>query len=244
MFTLWLALPLWIAPPWAPLDRGPIDFATIPRTIEKTPAFVAAQPLYGLFLFGPRGETRVWAVIDAGKPDAPDDDVLYIDLDADGDLTDANERIASSVDGERVEFKLAEWLVPGSQVPHRDFVLRASDSRTSYSMLWRGEKKTMGGYGPTGEDYARFAASPKEAPIFVPGYDLPFQFETWGGEELSRSSQNDFKVFVGNRGSARGTFSCVDDKFLPASEYVVVTLRYVDAAGERQEARSELRQRC
>ena len=38
---------------------GPIDFAAVPRAIGKQPALLAAKPLYNLFLFGLRGETRV-----------------------------------------------------------------------------------------------------------------------------------------------------------------------------------------
>src|SRR5262245_12231038 len=70
---------------------GPIDFATVPRAIAKLPKLEAKEPLYGLFLFGPKGETRVWAVLDKSRADAPAYDVLHLDLNANGDLTDEGE---------------------------------------------------------------------------------------------------------------------------------------------------------
>jgi hypothetical protein len=58
-------------PPAQAAPSGPIDFAAVPRTIGKLPDFHAAKPLYGLFLFGAKGETRVWAVLDKTRADAP-----------------------------------------------------------------------------------------------------------------------------------------------------------------------------
>jgi hypothetical protein len=63
---------------------------------------------------------------------------------------------------------------------------------------------------------------------------------------LKREEQNDFKVFVGSPGDRPGTFSCVDDTFLPrdGNHYVVATLLYKDRHGQPREARYDLKQRC
>ena len=65
-----LALLLLISPAARP-DETPkfetVDFAKIERRIAKEPKYVA-PPLYALFLFGPKGDMKVWAVIREGLP--------------------------------------------------------------------------------------------------------------------------------------------------------------------------------
>src|SRR5213592_3441576 len=71
----------------------PPDLSKVDRRILREPAYKAKQPLYALYVFGPQAKTRVWAVLDKSKPDAPEYDVLYFDRNADGDLTASDERI-------------------------------------------------------------------------------------------------------------------------------------------------------
>jgi hypothetical protein len=113
-----------------------------------------------------------------------------------------------------------------------------------FKMLWRGSKVTFGGYGPAHDTYAAFAATPAKAPVFVPGWDRPFEFERWIADPLRRGQDSDFKVFVGNRGDRVGAFAAVDDKFLPEGEYVVATLHYTDGSGKPAHAQFDLRERC
>jgi hypothetical protein len=102
----------------------------------------------------------------------------------------------------------------------------------------------MGGYGPTRETYQDFAASPAKAPVFVPGYDRPFEFEHWMSGTFQRGQVTDFKVFVGNRGDRTGAFSCVDQKFLPAGAHLLATLLYRDVEGKRRRHQARLTGRC
>ena len=231
---------------------GPIDFAAVPRTIGRLPSLNSEKPLHGLFLFGPRGETRVWAVLDQSEPRAARYDVLYLDVNANGDLTEAGERFDSAAisSGEqaRCEFKIGRFVQPGTPADaprvHTDFSLSWSPNGVSYRMKWNGGPMTMGCYGPDSESYGRFSPDPKTAPMIVPGHDLPFQFETWLSSTLPRSDGFSFKVFVGNRGSVTGAFSTVDDKFLRPDEYVIATLIYKDRSGKEKNVRYELRERC
>lgn len=61
---------------------------------------------------------------------------------------------------------------------------------------------------------------------------------------LKRGEENDFKVFIGNRGDRTGAFTCVDDKFLAAGERVLVQLVCKDAAGKERRLTAELAERC
>ncbi len=217
----------------------PIDFTKVDRTIRKLPELKSEKPLYGLFLFGVDGETRVWAVLDATAK-GKEYDVLYLDRNADGDLTASDEKLA----GEGGAFTIGKFEEPGTDVIHTDFTITWTKESIRYAMKWAGGPVTMGCYGPTRETYAQFGPSPKEAPIFVPGTDRPFEFEHWMSGTLARGAVTDFKVFIGNKGDRTGAFTCVDDKFLKAKERVLVQLVCRDAAGKEQRLTAELTERC
>ena len=226
----------------APADAPkPIDFAALDRTVKKAPP-LSAEARYGLFLFGKNGEKRVFAILDRSK-DAGGKryDVLWLDRDADGDLTEDGERFTA--DGKGV-FAIGDFLDPGTGRKHTEFTLTWTEASVRFRMLWRGEKVTFGGYGPERSTYAQFAATPAEAPVYVPGWDRPFGFEHWMSGTLQRGGSTDFKVFVGNRGDRTGAFSAVDDKFLPANDSPIATLLWTDADGKAQRTRFELPQRC
>ena len=73
----------------------PIDFASVPREILVQPAFVSKKPRYGLFLFGLNGEMRVWAILDKSSAGIAEYDVLYLDVNANGDLTEKGEKFSA-----------------------------------------------------------------------------------------------------------------------------------------------------
>lgn len=228
----------------------PIDFARIERRIDKLPE-LGADALYGLYLFGYQGQTRVWAVLDKSDRKGVAYDVLYLDKNANGDLTEPGERfagkpqkLAGKFEGSR-EFAIGDYAPPGADATHKDWKLTwTRDLGVRFRMLWRGEKVTFGGYGPTHETYAPFADSIAKAPVFVPGWDRPFQFERWGSEPLKRGESHDFEVFVGNQGDRTGAFSAVDDAFVPVADSPVATLIWRDDAGKEHRTKWELKERC
>ena len=63
------------------------DLSKVDRTITKEPVYKSKTPKYGLLLFGPEAKDRVWMVLDG--------DVLYVDRNGNGDLTEAGEVIAA-----------------------------------------------------------------------------------------------------------------------------------------------------
>ncbi len=66
--------------------RG-VDLAKTDRSLRKEPTYKSKQPRYCLLVFGPEAKTRVWVVLDG--------DVLYLDRNGNGDLTDPSERITA-----------------------------------------------------------------------------------------------------------------------------------------------------
>jgi len=61
------------------------DSIDIDRRIAKEPVYQSKPPKYCLLVFGAEAKTRVWLVLDG--------DTLYVDRNANGDLTEADERV-------------------------------------------------------------------------------------------------------------------------------------------------------
>jgi hypothetical protein len=64
-----------------------VDRAKNDRSLCKEPTYQSKGPQYCLLVFGPEAAIRVWVVLDG--------DVLYLDRNGNGDLTDPGERIAA-----------------------------------------------------------------------------------------------------------------------------------------------------
>ncbi len=65
------------------------DLGKVDRSIGREPKY-KAQPKYCLLVFGPEAKERVWLVQDG--------DVLYVDRNGNGDLTEAGKKIAANID--------------------------------------------------------------------------------------------------------------------------------------------------
>jgi hypothetical protein len=63
------------------------DLTRIERSIAKEPRYQTGTPEYCLLVFGPDADTRIWLVRDG--------DVLYVDRNGDGDLTEPGEKVAA-----------------------------------------------------------------------------------------------------------------------------------------------------
>jgi hypothetical protein len=226
----------------------PIDFQQVDRTPPKLPASDAAR-LYGIYLFEQEGERRVWAVLE-GAAERHGPTLLYFDVDGDGDLTESGERFRPSLPARPRAAATADVssrsAATSRAVTSRTRTSRSPDGehRRALRLMWRGDKVSFGGYGPSRDVYAAFADSPQKAPVFVPGWDRPFEFGRWIAEPLKRSGETDFKVFVGSRGDRVGAFTAVDDEFLPAGEFAVATLHYRGVDGKPRTERFELKERC
>jgi hypothetical protein len=229
---------------------GPeVDLAKIDRKIEKEPAYTAADPLYGLAVFGPEAKSRVWMVLDKSRADVDVYDVLYADLNGDGDLTRPTERFTDeAARAEQSGFNLGDFTDPETGVQHKEFALRATrgeEPTFMISVLWRGEQKFAGGYAVNGDKgYMSFARSAADAPIVWLNGDGPFRFQPWYGDKLHIGQADDFKVFLGQQGIGRNSFAAFACHALPEGEPVLATLIYRDSAGAEHALDYELKERC
>ena len=63
---------------------GAADLSRVDRSIKKEPVY-HSKPKYCVLVFGPEAKQRVWLVLDG--------DMLYVDKNGNGDLTEKGERI-------------------------------------------------------------------------------------------------------------------------------------------------------
>jgi len=218
------------------------DLAKLSRTIRKEPAYVSKSPLYGLAAFGAKGDQPMWMVLDKSKAEGKKYDVLYLDLNGDGNLTDSGERFTPDKD-ER--FRLKDFT-DRAGIKHGDLTLRtAEDGEAMLGLHWRGQFRFGGGYPQDPETgYMHFAPRPADAPVLWVYGDGPFRFQRWYGAKLTIGESDDFKVFLGQPGLGKNTFCATQEHILPKDEWVKATLLYRDAMGKEQRLASELRERC
>jgi hypothetical protein len=210
----------------------------------KEPTYVSKRPLYGVATFGPKAEQVIWMVLDKSKAEGQVYDVLFIDLNGDGDLTGEGERILLGKDN---RFRLPRFTDPATGVKHGDLTLRAErdNAQVMLSIRWRDKFNFGGGYPEDPEGgYMRFAEKPADAPVLWVFADEPFRFQRWYGGKLPVGGSEDFKVFLGQPGQGRSTFCAAQQHILPDKEWVRATLIYRDGMGKEQRLVCELRERC
>jgi len=220
----------------------------VDRRIEKQPQYVAARPLYGLLVFGPAAEKRIWMVLDHSKPNTEYYDVLYVDRNANGDLTDPTERVVGQMENADVRFRLLDLKDPVTGAIHTRFTARVSGppaSTVMVSVQWRGRFKMGGGYPEDPDNgYLKFTDTPANAPVMWANGDSPFRFQRWYSGKLPIGGEDDFKVLVGQPGVGPSTFWAFQEHFLPESEGVKATLIYRDHDNKEGRAICLLKERC
>jgi hypothetical protein len=223
------------------------DLGKLDRKIAKEPAYTCKQPLYGLLVFGPNADKRVWLVLDKSKADAASYDVLYLDRNADGDLTVPEKRLRGKSEEQGTAFMLPQFRDPATGGTHSEFRVRVmgQDAPTvMVSMKWQAKLRMGGGYPPDPGDYMKLSPRPENAPVLWFQGDGPFRFQRWYGDKLQIGAADDFKVFLGQIGSGPSTFCAFQEHVLPAGEGVQATLIYQDQAGKERREVYALKDRC
>lgn len=255
-----MALPLLLASvPLLPAQAATyrdVDYGKLDRHLRKEPAYVA-PPLYALFVLDLAGDFRVWCVLDKSRPDLAYHDVLYIDLDGDGDLTEPGEKFTGTYDekgaaaGMALAIRVGDIAVPGTDLVHTKFLVstvRKQDRKgVWFRMNWAGRQEMSGGYGRLGMNTTAWRPTAAEAPVIRPCPDGPLSFATWGDDEiaLSPGSFAHVNVIAGNAGSGPDTLAVVDEKFLDLErDELWVTVVAKDASGNEVTEASRITSHC
>jgi hypothetical protein len=231
-----------------------VDYGKVARRIAKEPKYVA-DPLYALFLFGPKGDMKVWAVLDKSDAKLPHYDVVYLDKNADGDLTSPKERFQGSLNPKLARAGVSMWIstgnlaVAGTNEVHENLrfatIPKAGRKGVWFSMMWRGKEKVAGGSARTGYDSTVWAPTAAKAPVLRPTVEGPLGFAIWGGPQvpvLRIGGETKISFMAGNSGSGPDTLCYVSDGFLvPGKDRIFATVIARDRKGKKLEVRSEIR---
>ncbi len=204
------------------------DLSKIDRSIGKEPAY-RTTPRYCLLVFGEQADTKIWIVDDGER--------IFVDRNANGDLTEAGEMIEPS---KREEFQTIEDGKPapyrtyvftvGTLTParkpevHTDFTLtrfKIGNKPTEYVIKLKvnGKVQQFAGWDPI------FAESREKAPVIHFGGPLitrPVRYH-----EISLSSkQPELHLCFGTRGVGDGSFAFLGYEAVPKEIQPVAEIQW------------------
>ena len=144
-----------------------VDLTMIDRSIAKEPAY-KSKPKYCLLVFGPEAKNRVWIVLDG--------EVVYVDRNGNGDLTEVGERLTQERPVPEQKFPTISLSLPGEE--NRQIHLQL----TVHQLRFEGEDEegphpdvTIRIDGQEWRSYCeQFTNRPQEAPILH--FDAPPTF--------------------------------------------------------------------
>ncbi len=177
-------------------------------------------------------------------------DVVYVDLNANGDLTEPTERVVGKMAGNDIRFQLPDLTDPITGRVHTGFTARVSGAgaptiMVSFLDMAGSPQDGRGGYPQDPENgYLKLGEKPANAPVMWANGDRPFRFQRWYGGKLPIGGDEDFKVFIGQPGAGESSFWAAQVHFLPESEAVKATLIYRDAADKEHSLTCLLKERC
>ncbi len=183
------------------------DLTKVDRSINKEPAYQSKSPRYCLLVIGPEAKTRIWLVLDG--------DVLYIDRNGNGDLTDKGERVEKQK-GKLSQFMAGDVLDADGKTKHTAFmVMQAAEEGETVTFvagMVSGKRMFMAGADSLGT--LQFADRPQDAPVIHFGGPLRMglngKFSESGKEELVRSDKGEeLFAWVGTPGLGKGTFAAL-----------------------------------
>src|SRR5262245_24153238 len=237
------------------------DLSAIPRQIKKQPAYQSGQPKFAVLVFGPKAETRIWAVIDG--------DTLYLDRNGNGDLTEADERFdlevthfTKEIRDDAKTLKLIHLNGPnvGANKDNDKSPILSCEPRVTWFHLFH-LVPTEGSYQENSwtkssfdvtifangcNEFARseFGDSPEEAAVV--SFLGPKTFKHDHGDEpiLRRGESNDLTVGIMQQGIHSKTV--IDHNFVPENIHPVVEIECPSRFANRPpvRVRAELTHRC
>jgi hypothetical protein len=229
---VWAAL---VAVLWctAPLPGETADLAKVDRGIGKEPAY-QGKPAYCLLVFGNQG-TRVWMVRDGHR--------VYVDANANGDLTDS---------GEMIDFKAKdqEQQRGGGAVTVTDpatknkYALSFSEYGTSLFITCGGEGRRTQWGGSDCDGEAAFTAKREDAPVIH--FDGPLTIGWFQKPVLKKGEECELAVLVGSKGVGKGAFVSTSYAEVKEDQQPEVELTFPPATpgGTPVKVKATLTKRC
>jgi hypothetical protein len=185
------------------------DLTKIDRAIAKESAYQSRTPKYGLLVFGPEAKSRAWVVLDG--------DVLYVDRNCNGDLTEERERLVIRNPKRNLDKKKAG---ASSAVDSVSVVITDRDG-VKHHLTFRLTSAGVGlvarchgnqFVGSTYRDDMMFSTRPQDAPIVHLNGPLTFELVD-PPRQWSPGETVDLVVLFGTPGLGKGTFAYMIQSF-------------------------------
>lgn len=234
-----------------PATKPPVvDFSKVDRKIAREPKYLA-NPLYGLILFDPEGKSRVWFALDRSSPKESDHDILYIDRNGNGDLTDPGERFAGVRDARNwITHQPGPIKIGDTEPEHTDVAIFSSSAQMGgsgpyFRFKLGGKTEMWGGFAKPGED-AGLGPSAEKAPVFLASLDVPLTFiPALLKSEYRQGGSERVAVIVGVAGSGTASFMGVHETYLvPGKDRLFGTWIGKDLEGRPIRERFEIKDHC
>jgi hypothetical protein len=214
---------------------GAADLTKVDRTIKKEPAY-QAKPKYCLLAFGPDAKHRVWLVVDG--------DTLYVDRNANGDLTEAGERIKAPAFVPSTHPLLRERSIEAGDISvggltHTGLVVSQAEYERGvvYGMSVNLDPKCYGLFPDTndqrvkhhsgidGQGQLAFGDSPQNAPVVH--FGGPLTLSVRPDEKFRRGTDHgEVSFWLGTAGLGPGTFATTYHDLLPKDRRPQVEIRF------------------
>lgn len=205
------------------------DLKKIDRKLKREPAYVSKAPRYCLLAFGPEARTLVWLVLDGN--------VLYVDRNGNGDLTEKGERIEAATGDKLIKgfdtFEVGDITEPDSRARHTDLrVVRfgrdSSFASVSLRVADRGEQVA----GNDIQGALSFAEKPADAPIVH--FNGPLQLSLTTTAALVRGAKAKLTVCIGTPGLGEGSFAALSNEDIPEDVCPVAVVEFPRKKGEAE----------
>ncbi len=195
------------------------DLSKIERTIAKEPAY-QSKPRYCLLVFGPEAKARFWLVLDG--------DTLFVDRNANGDLTEPGESASPAAREEySVSFTVPDLIEPNGKVKHTCLHLMQMKKGNVYLRV----RVENGRYWWTGfddEERLYFAERPGDAPIVH--FNGPRTFGFFHPKTLDRGPRSEVvtqnRLSIGTPGLGKGTFAALDANQIPRPRSLIAEIEF------------------
>lgn len=206
----------WILLVWV-LPARSANLTKIERTIAKEPAYQSKAPRYCLLVFGPEARTRVWLVLDG--------QTLYVDRDANGDLTGASKRIVSSGKSPRLLRFEVSTVFPVPAKDQTDLYVDIYEDGGAYVYLlnYKGDsliRRQDTARRQDKEESLRFADRPQDSPILAFDGTLTFQLVNTKQAFVRGNKSSPFEVRIGTPGLGSNAFLRFFSEDLAASAQI------------------------
>jgi hypothetical protein len=148
-------------------------------------------------VFGPEAKTRIWLV--------RDNDVLYVDRNGNGDITEAGERIEHSV-GADPYFSAGDIIELDGKTKHRNLVVQFHDS-DGWTLLFITVQGRIQQMASLGQRCLQFADRAEDAPIVHFNGPLTLNLVE---HPTCESRDEAFQVEIGTPGLGKGSFAAIE----------------------------------